>query len=786
MSVLKKLEFIDGVDVTAPADLTAESSTTHLAEYVDDAAFVSANGTATGGDCYINTTLRAIRVYTGSAWRTVAMYSNAADATKTWEVNLSGATTGTKATLVFSNTANRSYTFQDETGAIPVLPILLNSEVGGTLSIANGGTGQTTAQAAIDALLPDQTAALGKFLSSDGTNASWEDVAGGSGSGSGEINAVLNPNDANAGWAAGTSHSVSNLASGSPLNPVIPTGIRVSATSTASESSTSGGAYSISTMPAGLYNRKLKVEFYFTTAASQTWAVSVYASSTRKPLSTDSSSVTTLPAGVTGGKFVAYFDTDSSTAYSVRLTRTAGSGTTNLDVTNVIVGPGIQPQGAVKGPRVSWGTPSTANLGTVTNAALFYQRDGEDMIINGTLKVGTPAGAVAALVLPGSFTINAAAHTDGRNVLGYIQQNAASAGALSSGLVAVLYDSADATSLYFSAQTDTVASNNTASPENGSAVFNTNATLSFVNVRVAISQWAGSGTVNLAQNDVQYHSNSGMGDADDTSNFVHGPAGSPIPTVNYSSTRKKRIQLLTPLQIGECLVFKVDLNGTGKFILPETLTYGTDGDTLTQQQFEQQSTFIFGMGKITEVSGNPLQYDVHFAPYRCRNSSSYAAAGANWTTSSARWRVEKSVSGQAVGFGLASTTSSGLVNPYVEGSGVVYSAEYTPTCTAVSNIGSVANGRAWYQRVGKMVTVYGSFSGTPSSGGGTATVASVTLPIATNLTNVNQLKGVCNFEGGKNGGYVTGDTSSDYALVAFNATTTGNDNVDYTFSYMIQ
>ncbi|MFA7308905.1 MAG: tail fiber domain-containing protein [Patescibacteria group bacterium] len=48
------------------------------------------------------------------------------------------------------------------------------------LSIAQGGTGQVTAQAAIDALLPAQTGNNGKVLGTDGTNSSWVSLPGGS------------------------------------------------------------------------------------------------------------------------------------------------------------------------------------------------------------------------------------------------------------------------------------------------------------------------------------------------------------------------------------------------------------------------------------------------------------------------------------------------------------------------------------------------------------------------------------------------------------------------------
>lgn len=44
---------------------------------------------------------------------------------------------------------------------------------GGTLAIASGGTGQTTASAAINALLPSQVSNTGKILTTDGTDPSW-------------------------------------------------------------------------------------------------------------------------------------------------------------------------------------------------------------------------------------------------------------------------------------------------------------------------------------------------------------------------------------------------------------------------------------------------------------------------------------------------------------------------------------------------------------------------------------------------------------------------------------
>jgi hypothetical protein len=46
----------------------------------------------------------------------------------------------------------------------------------GTLAIAKGGTGQTTANAAFNALAPSQTSASGKYLKSDGTNTAFDQI----------------------------------------------------------------------------------------------------------------------------------------------------------------------------------------------------------------------------------------------------------------------------------------------------------------------------------------------------------------------------------------------------------------------------------------------------------------------------------------------------------------------------------------------------------------------------------------------------------------------------------
>ena len=83
----------------------------------------------------------------------------------------------------------------------------LTSGVTGVLPIANGGTGQTTANAALNALLPSQATHSGKYLTTNGTDASWATVAGG-GSSSGVTGSIqfsdgaggFNSDDSNLFW----------------------------------------------------------------------------------------------------------------------------------------------------------------------------------------------------------------------------------------------------------------------------------------------------------------------------------------------------------------------------------------------------------------------------------------------------------------------------------------------------------------------------------------------------------------------------------------------------------
>lgn len=71
--------------------------------------------------------------------------------------------------------ADRKVTFGNLEASIAI------ANISGTLAVNKGGTGQTTANGALNALLPSQTGNSGKVLQTDGSSTSWATVSGGGG-----------------------------------------------------------------------------------------------------------------------------------------------------------------------------------------------------------------------------------------------------------------------------------------------------------------------------------------------------------------------------------------------------------------------------------------------------------------------------------------------------------------------------------------------------------------------------------------------------------------------------
>lgn len=100
--------------------------------------------------------------------------------------------------------ANGKYLKSDGTNTAWDALDISTADITGTLPIANGGTGQTIANSALNALLPAQAANAGKYLKTDATNTSWDaiDVS------SADISGVLPI--ANGGTGAATANAAAN------------------------------------------------------------------------------------------------------------------------------------------------------------------------------------------------------------------------------------------------------------------------------------------------------------------------------------------------------------------------------------------------------------------------------------------------------------------------------------------------------------------------------------------------------------------------------------------------
>lgn len=532
--------------------------------------------------------------------------------------------------------------------------VALATDVSGTLPIGNGGTGQTTANAALNALLPSQTSAANKYLKSDGTNTSWASASGGAG----EINAVLNSSgaDGTTGWTGTSVVTGSN----SPLNPIITTAFSISNAAT-TESSTSGGYYPF-TLPTGLMNRKLKIEFSYTTPATDVYKVSVYKGSTRVALSTDSGSPasTSLPASVTGGKFVAYFDTDSSSSWTVSVTRTSGT-TGPVYITNVIVGPGIQPQGAVVGEWVSY-TP-TGSWTTNTTYTGRYRRVGDsaEIVIDMAFS-GAPAGSTfltlsSAQLLNGLNTSVDTSkfpnNTDVRISLGTwtgldTAVNGSYGGTVSwtgGGLEFGYVSGAGA----FSALSLT-----------GPVSWNTGDNISF-RMTVPIAEWAGSGTLTVAQNDVEFAYNTTAWGTTNNTAFGYGPAGSAI-TGALSTEFTQRVRFQTPIQATDILTLEFRNSSSDPWV-PQSAYFAALTDTIPQYTgiIASGATDTHGAG-LFRVSGSTTDIDVGFGRYVNRVYNGTTMLTKAWANGPL-WRVRKQSAGAAVGFGIVSPgVSAGLVS----------------------------------------------------------------------------------------------------------------------------
>jgi hypothetical protein len=114
----------------------------------------------------------AFAVYAPPASKAYIIWNNSGFSMTIYNSTVIGNTTAAGTGIVVAD-GKKVMVFSDATNFYTIDAANLT----GTLAIANGGTGQTTANAALNALLPSQTSNANKDLHTDGTNSSWDAIS---------------------------------------------------------------------------------------------------------------------------------------------------------------------------------------------------------------------------------------------------------------------------------------------------------------------------------------------------------------------------------------------------------------------------------------------------------------------------------------------------------------------------------------------------------------------------------------------------------------------------------
>lgn len=595
--------------------------------------------TATGL-IYFNTTSSIAKIYTGSSWKT----------------------------FLFADLSN----------------------ITGTLAIANGGTGQTSATAAFDALAPTTTSgdtiyhngtdnvrlpigSNGQVLGVSSNLPAWIDAP----SGSGGINYIDN-NDFESsvtGWTTYADAAGSTPVDGTGGTP----NVTFTRNTTTPLSGNADGKFSkdaanrqgqgvaaAAVVPrAYQYGQKSQISFAWdgTHANYVAGDMVVYVYDV-----TNSTLITPTATALPKAKTVVSVAWDqSSTGASYRLifhVATTNASAYDIYIDDIQFGPGQPLQGAVVSEWQSYsltiGAVTTApTFGTITANHARYRRIGDSMQVEFSFSqssAGTSGTGNYYFSLPSGYTI------DSTKIL--IDANGTTATPAGTAWVNRAGGPLDAAGYVFPITTTQlgVVVDGSSDPMSSTVAPFTAAMQVKFNAIIPIAEWAGSGTF-AGQNNVEY----AFSAATDTtagavnsssSNFRYGPSGAQfnsIASTTANSSTIYHVGFQSPIQSTDRIELEFTTDGG--------LTWFTEADIIsTPVQFGNTSLYGMQLGTVNSTTVN-----VQFGN-KGRNAYSAAAVGDNGATwasiagsATYKWRVKKVSGGQTVGFGHVQQNQSGLV-----------------------------------------------------------------------------------------------------------------------------
>lgn len=531
------------------------------------------------------------------------------------------------------------------------------------------------------------------------------------GSGTGGINYLQAGSSTAASWTASDAGvTVATTTSNLPRSTTTPTGILFTGVS----GSTAFGYYDFTLDPAD-YNVKEQVQFaqngLIGSYAANNFQVAVYSctiawssgtcggTSTRLPLSTDSSSISGLPA--MEGTYRTTFDAPGSAAKYIQFQIGLNSSNTNAIVlSDIIVGPGQAVQGAAVTQWQSY-TPTVNVTGTGTGTSASYgqwRRVGDTLEIEGYFTPNATSTVVVTASLPTGYTINTAALSGSGSTSEDVLGHGYYAGSTNNSL-SVVYGTS--TSVSFAGTGNTVRYGSSATVTSGN-------TLQYHYI-VPVNELAGSGTVNVSQSDLSYYYSAGntWGTTNTSATTSQGPGGVLGGTTTPSGPYFQ--YTFTPTTIGP-VGTKPQLEISADQIHWSPMGSALSGITGIIENLRYDGTNYIGGGVSTTTSGALL---VTFGKY------AYGTSGA-WN-GTWYWRVTVGLPGQAVGFGAAYQNVGALGLVSYEDSGT-----FTASFTGAQTVAVMVR----YARVGKHVDLFIPPSGLAPCSTASTFLATGAVPLA--------------------------------------------------------
>lgn len=577
------------------------------------------------------------------------------------------------------------------------------------LSIGQGGTGQTTAQTARNALLPSQTSNTNRFLRTDGTDVSWASTGGGVGKNylqdqydadtaisvqQSVTNAIgtytrLNPT------SFGSSSAVSNLISVSADTSLRPTNNYLIAFASNGQFIETP-LFSLDGIDLG---KAMAVSFAVTGVGAaddvQTYIARYDSGNILReniPIAGIASATSPNSAQVpTGTTTFRGFFLPSSTAgdkYALRILRNATNVSMRIDA--LVVGPNSVMTGTAITDWISY-TPTTTGL-TTTSVLGKYRRVGDS--INVVIKVvATASSAKATFSLPSGLSIDTTKQNDSttayhQDILGVSSLYLVTPNIWNTGTVR--YNSATTVQCFQIAD----GANTLRQDYWGNATPASWATGGTLELQFTVPVIGWSSNVTMADRAVEeYASNGGAAGVatSDYADFKFGSSGSQIGSISASIDRRVRFQ--TPILATDSLIFEVS---TDRLIwFPLNNNQVVNGSAIST--ILNQSGIRYGAGRFEQVSNTDV--NVSFGQY-AQNAGAYGAIGSTWASAcgAGYWRVRKVSGGAAVGYPIGArnvigdTTGTAVPAGYIGEilTGTIANSGSAYTTNTLKNVNSIS------------------------------------------------------------------------------------------------